>query len=279
MSARDRCQDEQALPPYDDQTSLDENQHEDVGASMTVTRQAELEGLKAIGGIVSQTLQQMGSALEPGMTTRELDEIGRQALERQGTRPAPELVYGFPGATCISVNYVIAYGIPGDQVIGPGDLVNIDVSAEKDGFFADTGRSFIAPPATSAKTALCRATRKACDRAVRMVKAGKPLNVIGRTIEREAERHGYSIIRNLQSHGVGRAIHEEPKSIPSFDAPFDRRVLEKGMVITIEPFFSTGAWWAEDGGDGWSLVTDPEFMTAQYEHTLVVTERVAIIVP
>ena len=104
------------------------------------------------------------------------------------------------------------------------------------------------------------------------------MNVVGKTIEREAERHGYSIIRNLQSHGVGRAIHEEPKCIPSFDAPFDHRVLEKGMVITIEPFFSTGAWWAEDGGDDWSLVTDPKFITAQYEHTLVVTERDAIVV-
>lgn len=245
---------------------------------MTVTKQAELEGLKAIGGIVARTLQRMGSALEPGMTTRELDDIGRQALERQGARPAPELVYDFPGATCISVNHVIAHGIPGEQAIGPGDLVNIDVSAERDGFFADTGASFIAPPATPAKTALCWATQKARDRAVRKVKAGKPLNVIGRTIEREAEKRGYSVIRNLQSHGVGRAIHEEPKSIPSFDAPFDRRVLEKGMVITIEPFFSTGAWWAEDGGDGWSLVTAPDFMTAQFEHTLVVTERGAIVV-
>ncbi|MGI9502359.1 MAG: type I methionyl aminopeptidase [Geminicoccaceae bacterium] len=245
---------------------------------MTVTKSSELEGLKAIGGIVAETLQQMGSAIEPGMTTRELDDIGRQRLERQGARPAPELVYGFPGATCISVNHVIAHGIPCEQVIGPGDLVNIDVSAEKDGFFADTGASFIVPPTTSAKTALCRATRKARDRAVRRVKAGKPLNVIGRTIEQAAERQGYSIIRNLQSHGVGRTIHEEPKSIPQFDAPFDRRILEKGMVITVEPFLSTGAWWAEDGGDDWSLVTDPKFMTAQYEHTLVVTERGAIVV-
>ncbi len=245
---------------------------------MTVTKPSELLGLKTIGGIVAETLQQMGSMIEPGMTTRELDDIGRQRLERQGARPAPELAYGFPGATCISVNHVIAHGIPGEHVIAPGDLVNIDVSAERDGFFADTGASFIAPPATSAKTALCRATRKARDRAVRMVKAGKPMNVIGRSIERDAKRLGYSIIKNLQSHGVGRAIHEEPKSIPSFDAPFDRRVLEKGMVITIEPFFSSGAWWAEVGGDGWSLVTDPKFMTAQYEHTLVVTERGAIVV-
>ena len=245
---------------------------------MTVTRSSELEGLKAIGGIVAQTLQQMGSAIEPGMTTEALDEIGRTALERQGAKPAPELVYGFPGATCISVNHVVAHGIPGEQVIRPGDLVNIDVSAEKDGFFADTGASFIAPPATPAKMALCQATKKARDRAVKSVKAGKPLNIIGKTIEREADRYGYSIIRNLQSHGVGRAIHEEPKSIPPFDAPFDRRVLKKGMVITIEPFFSTGAWWAEDGGDDWSLITDPKFMTAQFEHTLVVTERDAIVV-
>ena len=106
----------------------------DVETSMTVTKPSELEGLKAIGAIVAATLQRMGHMIEPGMTTRELDEIGRRALEREGAKPAPELVYGFPGATCISVNHVIAHGIPGKQVIGPGDLVNIDVSAEKKRF-------------------------------------------------------------------------------------------------------------------------------------------------
>ncbi len=244
---------------------------------MTITKSSELEQLKTVGGIVAETLQHMGRAVEPGMTTRELDDIGRQLLEQRGAQPAPGLVYGFPGATCISINNVIAHGIPGGQEIERGDLVNIDVSAEKNGFFADTGATFIAPPATQEKIALCRAARRARDRAVRSVKANKPMNVIGKTIEREAKRHGYSVIRNLQSHGVGRAIHEEPKSIPPFDAPYDQRLLHKGMVITIEPFFSTGAIWAEDGGDGWSLVTDQRFMTAQYEHTLVVTNQAAIV--
>lgn len=219
------------------QASFGKKPYLNIQTSMTITKPSELEGLKAIGGVVAETLQQTGSAIEPGMTTRELDDIGRQRLERQRAMPAPELAYGFPGATCISVNHVIAHGIPDEQVIGPGDLVNIDVSAEKDGFFADTGASFFAPLATFKKTALCRATRKARDRAVRNVTAEKPLNIIGRTIEREAELHGYSIIKNLQSHGVGRALHEEPKNIPPFDAPFDSRILEKGMVITIEPFF------------------------------------------
>ena len=244
---------------------------------MTIGSQEDLDQLRAVGRIVAQVLRDMGAALEPGMTTRELDELGWQGLDARGARSAPEITYGFPGATCISVNNEIAHGIPGERRIAAGDLVNIDVSAERNGFFADTGASFVVPPATAAQRRLCRTTRNALDRAVGAVRAGVPLNRIGKAVEKVARQQGYTIVRNLQSHGVGGALHEEPGAIPSYYDPADRRVLHDGMVITIEPFLSTGAEWAEETGDGWTLATPAHYMTAQYEHSLVVTRGGAIV--
>ena len=244
---------------------------------MTIGNEFELAQLRDVGRIVAVTLQRMGEALEPGMTTKELDDIGAAELARHGATSAPSKTYDFPGATCISINPAIAHGIPSERVIQAGDLINIDVSAEKDGFWADTGASFIVPPATAAKQALCRTTRKALKQALKAVRAGQPINVIGQAIEQVARRGNYSIIRNLQSHGVGGALHEEPAHIPSYYDPADTRELREGMVFTIEPFLSTGAEWADEEGDGWTLSTPPEYLTAQYEHSLVVTKGAPII--
>ena len=162
---------------------------------MTISSQEDLEKLRTIGRLVAQTLEAMGKALEPGMTTRELDDIGRRLLEAQGARPAPELAYGFPGATCISVGPDVAHGIPGDQRICAGDLVNIDVSAELDGYFGDTGASFAVPPVTRRGERLCRDGRRAMWSGIRAVRPGAPLNAIGRSIEGFAQKNGYSLIR------------------------------------------------------------------------------------
>lgn len=139
---------------------------------MTVSSDDDLVGLKTIGRIVADTLEVMGRAIEPGITERELDQIGRDYLSAAGARPAPELVYGFPGATCISVNDKIAHGIPGDRRVRAGDLVNIDVSAEKDGYFADTGASFAVPPVARAVERLCRDGRRAMWTGLRQVGTG-----------------------------------------------------------------------------------------------------------
>ncbi|WP_341704852.1 type I methionyl aminopeptidase [Ferrovibrio sp.] len=245
---------------------------------MTIETEEQLEMLRRVGGVVAAVCRLMGSRLEPGMTTRELDEIGRAALEQEGCRSAPVLMYNFPGATCISVNHAVAHGIPDDTRIRPGDMVNIDVSAERDGIFADTGASFIVPPARPEQERLCQTTRKALNRAVQVVQPGRRLNTIGRAIERTARAHGYTVIRNLGSHGVGNSLHEAPGFIPSYYEPGDRRMLTEGMVITIEPFLSTGADFAEEMDDGWTLATDEGVLTAQYEHTLVITKRGPIVV-
>jgi methionyl aminopeptidase len=239
---------------------------------MSIETEADLIALRKIGRIVANCLQAMSQALEPGITTKELDEIGKKFLESHGARSAPQLTYNFPGATCISVNEEAAHGIPGSKVLSASDLVNIDVSAELDGYFADTGGSFIIPPESDLKKNLCLATKRALKSAMKEARAGRFLNEIGRAIELEARRSKLTIIENLGSHGVGRALHEEPGFIPSYYDPKDRRVLKKGQVITIEPFLSTGAREVFDTGDGWTLATSHRFLTAQYEHTMVITE-------
>ena len=183
---------------------------------MTISNDDDLACLKAIGRIVANALEAMGKALEPGMTTSELDRFGRGVLEAAGARPAPELAYSFPGATCISVNEEIAHGIPGQRRIQPGDLVNIDVSAEKDGFFADTGASFLVPPAARSIERLCRDGRRAMWTGLRQVGAGKPVAGIGRAIGAFAQKNGYTLVRNLSSHGVGLSRHEEPTEIATW---------------------------------------------------------------
>jgi methionyl aminopeptidase len=244
---------------------------------MTISSQEDLEKLRTIGRLVAQTLEAMGKALEPGMTTAELDDIGRRLLEAEGARSAPELAYGFPGATCISVGPDVAHGVPGDQKICAGDLVNIDVSAELDGYFGDTGASFAVPPVTRRVERLCRDGRRAMWSGIRAVRPGAPLNAIGRSIEGFAQKNGYSLIRNLASHGVGRSLHEEPESIPTWYEPHDRRQITEGLVFTIEPFLALGEDWVDELDDGWTLRPTGGGPAVQYEHTLVATRNGPIV--
>lgn len=239
---------------------------------MSIESEKDLLALKRIGRIVANCLKAMGQALEPGMTTRELDEIGREFLEFHGARSAPKLTYNFPGTTCISVNEEAAHGIPGNRILRAADLVNIDVSAELDGYFADTGGSFIIPPESNLKRKLCLATKRALELAINEASAGKLLNGIGRAIEGHAVQNRLTVIENIGSHGVGRALHEEPGFIPGYYDPRDKRVLKENQVITIEPFLSTGARQVFDTGDGWTLATSKKYLTAQYEHTMVITK-------
>lgn len=245
---------------------------------MTVESQDDIDGLKKVGRAVAQVLQHMLKVAEPGMTTRELDQIGERLLAEHGARSAPRLTYNFPGATCISINEQAAHGIPGERVIQPGDVLNVDVSAELDGYFADTGGTIVIPPTTPVKTRLCHATRTALAEAMKSARAGRPLNGIGAAIERTAKTYGFRIIENLGSHGVGRALHEEPEHIAGYFDPSDRRILEEGMVITIEPFLSTKSRIVEEEADGWTLSGIKGNLSAQYEHTMIITKGAPIIV-
>lgn len=239
---------------------------------MSISSEKDLEGLRKIGRVVARCLKHMQSKLEPGITTGELDAIGGAFLAAHGARSAPQLTYNFPGFTCISVNEEAAHGIPGSKVLKAGDLVNIDVSAELDGYFADTGGSAIIPPESKLHLQICAVAKQALENAMLEARDGARLNRIGYAIEAEARRNGLTVIENLGSHGVGRALHEEPGFIPGFYDKRDKRILRAGQVITIEPFVSSGAREVVENGDGWTLVTKPGVFTAQYEHTMVITK-------
>ncbi|ASD64808.1 type I methionyl aminopeptidase [Bdellovibrio bacteriovorus] len=246
---------------------------------MIVKTEADLEGLKKIGKIVANCLQYMARKMEPGMSTKELDNLGGQYLELHGAKSGPMATYNFPGYNCISLNHEVAHGVPSDKkIIKAGDLINIDVSAEFGGYFADNGGSFIVPPAKKTDEELLKVTRLALDTAIKAVKAGELINVIGYNIEKVAKSHGYTVIENLGSHGVGRGLHEEPKFIAGYYDKTDKRKLKDGHVITIEPFVSTGARFVDEEPDNWTLVAGKEHRTAQFEHTMVVLKDRALIV-
>lgn len=244
---------------------------------MTAESEADIQGLMAAGRAVRAAFEAMKRRARAGVSTAELDRIGREVLERFGARSAPQLYYDFPGATCISVNEEAAHGIPGKRRLSVGDMINIDVSAELNGYVADMGESFLVGGGTPEQQKIVRAVRTAVREAIKRVRAGRSLNVIGKTVQKVADRMGYQIVQNLGSHGVGRSIHEEPSYIPS-DNPRERRTLTDGMVITIEPFFSTGANWVNEADDGWTLAVPPGQLVAQFEQTLIVTRRNAIVV-
>lgn len=245
---------------------------------MTISHEDDLDGLKQVGRIVANTMHAMAKAMEPGMTTRELDGIGRALLDRDGAVSAPQATYDFPGATCISINEEIAHGIPGDRVIAAGDLVNIDVSATMNGYFADTGATFGMGSVRPSLDRLCRDGTRAMQIGIAQVGHGKPLAGIGHAIGRFARAQGYTLIRNLASHGVGRTLHEDPEDVATWPTRGDKRRMHTGLVLTVEPFLSQGGIWAVNGGDDWTLYSTPPAPVVQYEHTVVATQGGAIIV-
>jgi len=244
---------------------------------MNAKTQAQVQGLKTAGIAVRAAFDAMVAACGPGMTTRALDEVGAKVLQQHGAQSAPQLYYDFPGVTCISINEQAAHGIPGDRVINDGDMINIDVSANLAGFVADMGQSFIVGQSNVEQERICAAVREAVSKAIAKVRSGRSLNVIGRAVQAVADREGYTIVENLGSHGVGSSIHEEPSYVP-LDNPQETRKLKRGMVLTIEPFFSTGAKWVHEEDDGWTLSVPPGQLVAQHEHTIIVTDRGALIV-
>lgn len=244
---------------------------------MTIENEDDLKKLRAIGRIVYETLMVMKRHMEVGMTTQELDDVGRQNLEKYGARSAPQVTYDFPGVTCISINEEAAHGIPGDRRICAGDVVNIDVSAELDGYFGDTGGTFPVPPVDPRIEYLCQSTRKALRQAMSVARAGARINQIGQAIEKVARQTGFVTIRDLGSHGIGRSLHDEPHFIPNFYDRQDKRRLHEGQVITIEPFLSTGASETTTAADGWTLRTGPGNYSAQYEYTMVITKGKPIV--
>src|SRR6187402_1986911 len=232
---------------------------------MSIDGQEDVDGLKRAGAAVAEARDTMAAHVAAGVSTRELDTIGREVLRRHGARSAPQLAYDFPGTTCISVNDELAHGIPSPRVLREGDLVNIDVSAELDGYWADSGASYPVGKVAPRLQALLSTTRAALSDAMREVRAGAPIRHIGRAVERRAKRAGFRVVRDLCGHGVGRHIHEPPNVSNTFE-PRNRELLHEGLVITIEPFLTTGASRIIEDDDGWTLRTPDGSIGAQFEH-------------
>ena len=244
---------------------------------MIATDEKDINGLKAAGKVCAQAMKLMMESAKPGMTTAELDKIGEDFLNQQGAKSAPRVMYNFPGGTCISIVPVIAHGIPNEHVLQDGELINIDVSAELNGYFGDTGASMVVGTSKPEYEKLLEATQSTLEKVLSVVRTGKPLNLIGKTVQEEAAKHGYNPIFDLTGHGIGRQLHDKPSAVYNFHKPDDRRLLENGLVLAIEPFLTTGKGHVVEKSDGWSLKTVDNTIAAQFEHTVIITKGEPII--
>lgn len=245
---------------------------------MSITKESEWAGMRKISEAVGTTLCKMISHASPGMSTRELDEFGCKILNELGARSAPRLAYGFPGWTCISVNHEIAHGIPDDQkILKMGDLINIDVSAELDGYWSDNGGSFVLGEDVNKHQHLVDASKSILKKAINEIRGGVRISEIGHLIETEARKSGYQVIKNLAGHGVGRSLHEDPENILNYRDRFNRQRFRKNSVVAVETFISTASVLAVTMKDGWTLVGNRGGYVTQHEHTIVVTDGVPVI--
>jgi methionyl aminopeptidase len=245
---------------------------------MTIRSPEELEGLKRVGKLVAMALIRMSAAAQPGVTTRDLDDVGATFLRAHGARSAPQLVYKFPGFNCISVNDQIVHGVPNKRMLRPGDAVKLDVTAELDGFFADSATTVVLEGEggdEGRKMLAC--AKSAFSEAMLVARAETRVNEIGRVIEREVRRCGFSVVKDLTGHGVGRSIHESP-SVPNFYHPLNTDVLRDGMVLAVEPIISAKPARTVTGEDGWTMSTHNHSLAAHYEHTIVITHNEPIII-
>lgn len=245
---------------------------------MSITKEAELTGMQKASEAVACTLKQMRNYAQPGMTTKELDEYGASILAGFGAKSAPYLTYHFPGFTCISVNNEFCHGIPSHKkILKEGDLVNIDVSAELNGFWSDNGGSFVLGKDVNQHQKLVEASRQILRKAINHIKGGVLIADIGYLIETEAKKHGYKVIKNLTGHGVGRSLHEAPAEIANYRDRFNKTRFKKNAVVAIETFISTTSTYAETLTDGWTMVGNKGGFMAQHEHTIVVTDSQPVI--
>jgi methionyl aminopeptidase len=245
---------------------------------MSITKETELLGMKKASEAVAYTLKKMVDYAQPGMTTKQLDDYGAKLLSGFGAKSAPNLTYGFPGWTCISVNNEFCHGIPSDvRILKEGDLINIDVSAELDGFWSDNGSSFVLGEDIHQHQKLVNASKEILHKAIFNIKGGVRVSDIGHLIETEAKKRGYNVIKNLTGHGIGRSLHEEPSEIANYRDRYNMTRFKKNSVIAVETFISTISTYAETLKDGWTLVGNKGGYMAQHEHTIVVTDGLPLI--
>ncbi|KXX66963.1 type I methionyl aminopeptidase [Flammeovirga sp. SJP92] len=241
---------------------------------MLIKNDADLAGMKKVSEAVAETLRQMVEFTAVGKSTKEIDDFGAEILKQYGAKSAPYETYKFPGFTCIGVNEVAAHGIPSeDVIIKEGDLINIDVSAELDGYWADNGKSFIVGKDVQGLQSLVDASTDILKDVIYRIKKGVRVSEVGRIIESEARKRGFKVIKNLAGHGVGKSLHEAPDDILNYQVKTNKNRFKNNTTVAIETFISTQSNLAtERGGDGWTLVGNRGGFVAQHEHTILITE-------
>jgi len=230
-----------------------------------------IEKMRVAGRLAAQATVLAGEHCKPGVTTDEIDRVVHEFLVDRGAYPSTLGYKGFPKSCCTSLNEVVCHGIPDSTVIEDGDIINVDVTAYIDGVHGDTDATFCVGNVSEEARLLVERTREAMMRGVRAVAPGRPINVIGRVIEAYAKRFGYGVVRDFTGHGIGTAFHSG-LYVPHYDNPQLMTIMEPGMTFTIEPMITLGTHQYDTWSDGWTVVTKDRRWTAQFEHTLVVTE-------
>ena len=266
ISPRRRVPDTIVVPEYVGRAEPREGLHGDFYSP------DDIEKIREAGRIAAGAIEAVAEAIAPGVTTDQLDQIAHDYLVAHGAYPSTLGYRGFPKSCCTSLNEVICHGIPDDTVLSDGDIINIDITAYREGFHGDTNKTFGVGEVSDEARLLIERTEEALDRAIRAVKPGRPINVIGRAIESYAKRFGYGVVRDFTGHGVGAEFHSG-LIIPHYDpAPGYDTPMEVGMVFTIEPMLTIGDIHWDLWSDGWTVTTKDKSLSAQFEHTLVVTE-------
>lgn len=237
---------------------------------MSIETAADWEGLRAAATVARLALDLLEREVRPGVTTAHLDALAVELFAAHGACSAPALVYGFPGTVLLSINDEIVHGVPGKRALAGGDLVKLDVTVEKDGYVADAARSLVVPPSGDTARRLVACAEAAFRAGLAVARAGVRVTEIGRAVEREVRRCGFSVVPDLSGHGVGRTIHEPP-TVPNQWNPLQRDLLTNGLVLTIEPLIAAGKARAVAALDGWTIKTSDGSLAAHYEHTIVVT--------
>lgn len=255
-----------ARPEYVGKPGPEKNIHGDVW------KPEDIQRIRAAGRIAAQAVELVRQHVAPGVTTDELDAIAHDFIVSQGAYPSTLGYRGYPKSSCTSLNEVICHGIPDDTVLADGDIINIDITAYLDGFHGDLNKTFIVGEAKQEIADLVTRTEEALNRALSVVAPGRQINVIGRAIESYAKRFGYGVVRDFTGHGIGRSFHSG-LVVPHYDAaPNYATEMVEGMVFTIEPMLTLGGIAWDIWSDGWTVTTKDKSWTAQFEHTLVVTE-------
>lgn len=231
----------------------------------------DIERIRRAGAIAAGAIEEVGRAIAPGITTDALDEIAHEFVTSHGAYPSTLGYRGYPKSCCTSLNEVICHGIPDNTVIAEGDILNIDITAYKDGMHGDLNKTFVVGEAAEEAGLLVERTEEALRRAIKAVLPGRRINVIGRAIESYAGRFGYGVVRDFTGHGVGSSFHSG-LIIPHYDAaPLYDDLLVEGMVFTIEPMLTLGTIDWDMWGDAWTVTTKDKQLSAQFEHTIAVT--------